>query len=757
MLTDPSRTNACWLLALALGLLGCDDVPPPSFGEDARRPPADVALAETRDTATRQDLTPAETTSEDAETTPDVATDGATGPELDASTPPSGLVLNEIDCRGLPLDWVEILNLGASAIDVSGMVVTDSLSDETHFVPLGDVPLGPGERRVVALDRFGVKCGDDGVAVLDGGKLVATAGPTANPPSSTWGRVPDGTGDFTVSVPTPGAANERSSLDPNDPMGSLYDPAAPPVEIALGLDALAYAALVAEPREWVPATFALTDAHGTTEMDVALKLKGAYSFKPLGEKAAFRLDFNRLIDTTFRGLESMTLNNSGQDPSHINEALAYAFFRRAGVPAPRVGFAWVTVNGDDYGLYNNIESPDDRWMDDHFATSLALFEGDYGVDVTPEDARLIPIKEGPEFASYEALQRVAVALQDALERVPPSEVMATTSAFVDWAEVVAFMASEIVIGHWDGYLTNRNNYFLHIDGSGRIRLAPWGVDQTFGRPMDPYSQDGVIHKVCMRDPACRGALEDAILGQLATIRNGSAWAALAPLPALLQPYVDEEPGADGDSVAEGLDEAKSYLVRRNAELAEAIACVRDPAEDVDADGHACDTDCDEGDPDTHLSAVELCGDGLDQDCSGVADDRGCPECQEIVRDARVYRFCWRPRTYVQARALCVDGGGVPVVVNDKPENDWLGDEVHRLGYERIWLGLTDRIVEGEYRWEDGRDVLSGFVDYEDGEPNDYEGAEDCTELRAYGGGSEVWNDEPCEVPRPVVCEQVGSP
>ena len=45
--------------------------------------------------------------------------------------------------------------------------------------------------------------------------------------------------------------------------------------------------------------------------------------------------------------------------------------------------------------------------------------------------------------------------------------------------------------------------------------------------------------------------------------------------------------------------------------------------DLDEDGFSpCTFDCLEGDPTTNPRAVELCGDGLDQDCDGVVDD-GC--------------------------------------------------------------------------------------------------------------------------------------
>jgi len=43
-------------------------------------------------------------------------------------------------------------------------------------------------------------------------------------------------------------------------------------------------------------------------------------------------------------------------------------------------------------------------------------------------------------------------------------------------------------------------------------------------------------------------------------------------------------------------------------------------DDIDGDGWIASLDCDDGDPTVHPDAFDWCGDGIDQDCSGSADD-----------------------------------------------------------------------------------------------------------------------------------------
>ena len=45
--------------------------------------------------------------------------------------------------------------------------------------------------------------------------------------------------------------------------------------------------------------------------------------------------------------------------------------------------------------------------------------------------------------------------------------------------------------------------------------------------------------------------------------------------------------------------------------------------DADADGYDHDADCDDQDPDIHPDAEEVCGDLVDNNCNGEADEPPC--------------------------------------------------------------------------------------------------------------------------------------
>ncbi|WP_206426156.1 lamin tail domain-containing protein [Nakamurella antarctica] len=130
-----------------------------------------------------------------------------------AAAPPT-IVINEIESNGgVPGDWVELFNSGATAVDISGFGLLDS--DDTHtqsLIPTGTT-VAPGGYYVVEEASLGFGLGGaDSVRLFaaDGTTLIDSYSWTAHA-STTYGRCPNGTGNFAVTTAaTKGAANDCS-------------------------------------------------------------------------------------------------------------------------------------------------------------------------------------------------------------------------------------------------------------------------------------------------------------------------------------------------------------------------------------------------------------------------------------------------------------------------------------------------------------------------------------------------------------------
>ncbi len=226
------KTGAWMMLVLALGA-GCSEGETTDPGADAggdRDGGATVDAGAPGEDAS----TPGEDASapgEDASTPGEDA--GAPG---DGGSPTSTLVINELSAAGD--DWIELKNVGEAPLDVAGWIVTqvDDLGmpepDRSAPFPAG-YAIPAGGYFVVVTDQamplegiqtecfvegvtecliaeFGISAGSgDTLVVLDETgaevhRVVYTGGLSVG---QTWARIPDGTGEFVVAAPTPGATN----------------------------------------------------------------------------------------------------------------------------------------------------------------------------------------------------------------------------------------------------------------------------------------------------------------------------------------------------------------------------------------------------------------------------------------------------------------------------------------------------------------------------------------------------------------------
>src|SRR2546428_6864113 len=76
---------------------------------------------------------------------------------------------------------------------------------------------------------------------------------------------------------------------------------------------------------------------GTTVLnEVAIRLKGMGSFRPVDDKPSLAVKFDHFIPgQEYAGLTKLMFNNSAQDLSYLAEYLATGLFRDAGLPAAR--------------------------------------------------------------------------------------------------------------------------------------------------------------------------------------------------------------------------------------------------------------------------------------------------------------------------------------------------------------------------------------------------------------------------------------
>jgi spore coat protein H len=272
-------------------------------------------------------------------------------------------------------------------------------------------------------------------------------------------------------------------------------------EIRIGIDPAGMAELRRDTREYVRATFREGENILT---NVGIHLKGMGSFRPLDQKPAFTVKFNKFAEgQNFYGLTKISLNNSVQDRTYLNEILCAELFRQIGVPAARVAHARVYLNDRYLGLYTLLEGLNKPFLRSHFSSPDGnLYEG-HTKDVNePLD------QDNGEDTSQRDLKALAAAAQ-----APSAQRWTKLGALVDLDRFIAMLAGEVLMAHWDGYWLNRNNYCVYNESAtNRMTFIPHGLDNMFQLTTMPWrpTMQGLLVRAVIQTPQGQRAYRERL-------------------------------------------------------------------------------------------------------------------------------------------------------------------------------------------------------------------------------------------------------
>ncbi|HJN77328.1 MAG TPA: CotH kinase family protein [Myxococcota bacterium] len=295
----------------------------------------------------------------------------------------------------------------------------------------------------------------------------------------------------------------------------------------------------AHPYTWFEADVTLD---GDLMESVAIRKKGLIGSQE-STRPGIKLDLDDIVSgQRWHEVEHLTLNNTRQDPSRLKTCMALEIYEAAGVPASRCNFAHVVVNGEDLGLYSNIEPVKRQLLRREFGDGDGhLYEG-----------TLSDFREGwtdtfeDEWGGSDRADLAAVVA--ALE-ADDDEVLAELDEVVDVDAFLRAWATEVLIGHWDSYTANTNNFYVYADpdDGDRFHFIPWGVDAVLEgeQPFGAYSPTSVTGESMLawriyNTAEGQDRYFEALDGLLETTWDESHWATrLDEMEALTKPYLSD--------------------------------------------------------------------------------------------------------------------------------------------------------------------------------------------------------------------------
>lgn len=213
---------------------------------------------------------------------------------------------------------------------------------------------------------------------------------------------------------------------------------------------------------------------------VGVRIRGNTSRNKV--KKSFKIDFKEYGGEQFHQLKKMNLKPNTNDPSMLREALSWMMYRKHNVPAARVSFVELYMNGEFMGVYQNVENIDDEFVDRRFGNEEGnLYKCTWGATLAKNSD--LYNNQNIEIKTNETVNDRSKLLEfvNLLNSTPSESWETQMEAVFAVDDYLRQLAVEALIGHWDGYAFNTNNYYLYENPeSGKIHYIPYDLDNTWG-------------------------------------------------------------------------------------------------------------------------------------------------------------------------------------------------------------------------------------------------------------------------------------
>jgi hypothetical protein len=309
--------------------------------------------------------------------------------------------------------------------------------------------------------------------------------PGSRPPGGGFGPPPGFGEEENQEPPKPGARISPDEVEPAKGR-DLYAP-----------DTLRTLFLDFEREDWEKE---LADFHGTdVEVPATLTVDGvkypgvgvhfrgqsSYMMVKEGRKRSLNvsLDFTDKKQR-LNGYKTLNLLNANGDASFMSTAL-YSHIARQFMPAPKANFVRVVINGENWGVYANVQQFNKDFIQENFRTSKGARwkvrgspGGQSGLDYIGDD--LAEYKKRYEMKDGDAEDwRALIALCKTLTETPLDELENALSPIMDIDEVLWFLALDNALINSDGYWIRASDFSLYRDKDGRFHVIPSDMNEAF--------------------------------------------------------------------------------------------------------------------------------------------------------------------------------------------------------------------------------------------------------------------------------------
>lgn len=273
---------------------------------------------------------------------------------------------------------------------------------------------------------------------------------------------------------------------------------------------------------------------GEVYKNVGIRGKGNTSLSNVAsmdsDRYSFKVEFDQYDDTkSYYGLDKLSLNNIIQDNTYMKDYLVYQMMNEFGVDAPLCSYAYITVNGEDWGLYLAVEGVEDSFLQRNYGNDYGeLYKpdsmsfgggrgngkefsfGDSTGGMGSSDVKLQYIDEDED--SYSNIfdnAKTDITNADKERLIESLRILSSgenIETVVDIEEVIRYFVVHNFVCNGDSYTGSMiHNYYLYEE-DGKLSMIPWDYNLAFGTFQGGNASEEVNAPI--DSPVSSGSMED---------------------------------------------------------------------------------------------------------------------------------------------------------------------------------------------------------------------------------------------------------
>lgn len=241
---------------------------------------------------------------------------------------------------------------------------------------------------------------------------------------------------------------------------------------------------------------------GEAYRNVGIRAKGNNSLSSVAsygnDRYSFKIEFDHYDDANnYFGLDKLSLTSLIQDNTMMKDYLVYQMMAGFGVDTPLCSYVYITVNGEDWGLYLAVEGVEESFLQRNYGgdygelykpDSMNQMGGEPGGGqpggISSDDVKLQYLGDDPD--SYSNIfdnaktdiseadrQRLIASLRTLSEETDLESVL-------DMEKLLRYFVVHNFVCNFDSYTGQVvHNYYLY-EKDGVLSMIPWDYNLAFG-------------------------------------------------------------------------------------------------------------------------------------------------------------------------------------------------------------------------------------------------------------------------------------